>query len=153
MRKSRLSIERDSRRAGGIGKTGDDFRRHGLSFDFSRALGMGRDPNPLLKAIERELACLEIRWRTVKLERPHSPTSLSTTISSSKRQGMRKRAPTSTTGMPTMRYFLRIAEGVKPVRSKSQPRAAVEDDQILRIKNDPGRVALAPLDSQGAAVH
>src|SRR5947207_2105501 len=36
-------------------------------------------------------------------------------MSSSNRQGMTKRAPTSTIGMPTMRYFLLIVHGLLAV--------------------------------------
>jgi hypothetical protein len=54
--------------------------------------------------------------------------------------------------MPTIWYFLRIAEGVKPVRSKSPAGAGIEDDQILRIENDPGRIALSPFDAQMAPI-
>src|SRR4030095_15392518 len=141
------------RRACGIGKTGDNFRGHRLRFNRAGPLRMRSRPDTLLKSIERKLTCFENPMaHSEATASPFADFALDHDLVIEAARDHEPRSDFDDRHAHDAVFFSHRRR--RQSSSLEQPAGAgVEDDQILRIENDSGGIALTPFDAQRAAIH
>src|SRR5581483_2277565 len=143
-----LGMRSYRRRAGGIGETGNNLGRHRLRLDRARLRRIGRRPDTLFESLEGERAGVENAMAHGEAAPPPlADFALDDDL-------VIEAARLQETGADLDDRH--ADDAVFPAHRRRRQAGAleeptgagIEDNQILRVKNDPGGIALSPLDAQ-----